>query len=882
MTSPSHSASPTAACGTDRRRTAVQAHGHLCGLDEVEVLPDGVSLRARLFGHVPETLAERHVRIEGGDRIRDVRVLSVDFETEADGDTLLHVVVDRRGDFSTYRLCLVGDDETAEATCGHDPLPPAPLSRRVPSGVDPLYACVGFTFRLDCPSQLDCGPHACDAEASQASPVIDYLARDFSGFRTLLLDRLAVTMPQWRERHVPDLGTTLVELLAFRADQLSYQLDAVATEAYLATARRRISVRRHARLVDYRLHEGCNARAWVTLESDNDVSLDLADLVLACPPAEHTSVASGLRDWQSLKQATGTTLFEPMPLEGTFVDATDVDAPADEPRTKQVIQIFKAHSMIHFYTWRLESCCLPQGGTRATLLDQLPGSGGERKRVLALVAGNYLILEETTGITTGATADADRTRRHVVRLSRVEQSVDPIDGTLLLEVEWDRRDALPFALRLSARTAPPACKTIESAVARGNVVLVDHGARVDEENDDWRVDVGGEFGCCECDGTVADMASRAAELRFALARPQVTAATTLPSGAAAARLCLQDPRLALPQVRLDLATHDPRDPQHTHWQGSYAWRPSWDLLSRDGNTPGFVAEVDDEGFAHIRFGDGVAGLRPRAGWRFRARYRVGNGQQGNVGADSIVWLAKRSGPLTGVVLSPRNPLPASGGIDPELVADARQFAPRAYGRLLERAVRAEDYAQIAEADARIDGARADLAWTGAWYEATVALDARAGAEGDADLADTTLKRLLGVRRIGHDLRIVPARRVPLQIDLDLCVSASHARADVLAAVLDVLSTRRLPGGTKGLFHADELQFGEDIPVSRLVAAVQRVPGVAHVEVTAFTRADVGPEPASRSLADGLIAIACDEIAQLDNHPDFPERGVLRVTARGGR
>ena len=37
----------------------------------------------------------------------------------------------------------------------------------------------------------------------------------------------------------------------------------MATEAYLGTARRRVSVRRHARLVDYFMHDGCNARTWV-------------------------------------------------------------------------------------------------------------------------------------------------------------------------------------------------------------------------------------------------------------------------------------------------------------------------------------------------------------------------------------------------------------------------------------------------------------------------------------------------------------------------------------------------------------------------------------------------------------------------------------------
>jgi hypothetical protein len=39
----------------------------------------------------------------------------------------------------------------------------------------------------------------------------------------------------------------LVELLAYVGDQLSYYQDAVANEAYLETARQRISVKRHTR-----------------------------------------------------------------------------------------------------------------------------------------------------------------------------------------------------------------------------------------------------------------------------------------------------------------------------------------------------------------------------------------------------------------------------------------------------------------------------------------------------------------------------------------------------------------------------------------------------------------------------------------------------------
>ena len=55
----------------------------------------------------------------------------------------------------------------------------------------------------------------------------------------------------------------LIELLAELGDRASYKQDAITTEAYLGTARRRISVRRHARLVDYAMGDGTNARTWV-------------------------------------------------------------------------------------------------------------------------------------------------------------------------------------------------------------------------------------------------------------------------------------------------------------------------------------------------------------------------------------------------------------------------------------------------------------------------------------------------------------------------------------------------------------------------------------------------------------------------------------------
>src|SRR5207245_6729960 len=101
--------------------------------------------------------------------------------------------------------------------------------------------------KVACPSDFDCKTELTCSTEDVAQPEINYLAKDYASFRQLMLDRMALLTPQWRERNTADLGIALIELLTFVGDYLSYQQDAVATEAYLGTARRRASVRRHAR-----------------------------------------------------------------------------------------------------------------------------------------------------------------------------------------------------------------------------------------------------------------------------------------------------------------------------------------------------------------------------------------------------------------------------------------------------------------------------------------------------------------------------------------------------------------------------------------------------------------------------------------------------------
>src|SRR5262249_31255962 len=125
---------------------------------------------------------------------------------------------------------------------------------------------VDFSFKVDCPSDFDCAPGEPVPPAQLPAVPFDYTARDYQGFRRLLLDRVTALVPGFAGDNPADFTTTLVEALAYDADQASYRLDWVGTEAFLGTARSRTSMRRHARLVDYEINEGVAARVFVWIQ----------------------------------------------------------------------------------------------------------------------------------------------------------------------------------------------------------------------------------------------------------------------------------------------------------------------------------------------------------------------------------------------------------------------------------------------------------------------------------------------------------------------------------------------------------------------------------------------------------------------------------------
>lgn len=858
-------------------------------LDYIDVGDDYRTLTVYFLGKAPKEpkIGKENVRIEGGRRIRDIQVVSVKVHHESgpERDDYMQVVVDKSGDFSIYtlRLGIPGKDQHGR-----------PVFKPF-KGFDDRYAQVDFKFTVGCSSDLDCLPEDTCPPPVLLEPEISYLAKDYASFRQLILDRLALVMPDWTERHIPDLGIVLVEILAYVGDYLSYFQDAVSTEAYLETARQRISVRRHVRLVDYQMHEGCNARTWVTVKTSQDLidkdSLDPAGIYFV----------TGTDDTlQILGRPHGTPL-----RETDLLNVPSGSYEVFEPLAKNQINLYKAHNIIDFYTWGDRECCLPRGATSATLRDhwvppaptpEQPGAsyqkvqnGGtqgehdtpaERKRRLHLQKGDFLVFEERIGPKTGIPADADPKHRHVVRLTNVTQSIDTLYDRPVVEIEWGFEDALPFPLCLSAIGQAPDCKFLdEISIARGNVILVDHGRRV-EDSSLGPVQAKESTPVCEGVGHPADSETVPVRFNPSLKEAPLAFSQPLPGSASvpAVKLLVQDPRQALPQVIKLTGTRDVSDKAVEE-----LWTPKRDLLGSTGLDRDFVVEMDNDGFAHLRFGDGDLGHMPEVGTTFIATYRVGNGSVGNIGAGTLSHIVFR--PIVpvpnGVTLEPYNPLPASGGIDPEPMDEVKLFAPGAFRTELQRAITADDYASLARRNPRVklQQAAAMLFWTGSWYEVVVAIDP-AGRESATPAMLREVKGYLHrYRRIGHDVSVVPATYVPLNINITVCVDPHYLRGHVKAALLTLLSNRVLPNGQPGFFHPDNLTFGQGISMSKLIALIQAVPGVQNIKFNTFERLFDGPRG---ELNNEFLSIGPMEIARLDNDPSFPEHGKLVLDMRGGR
>ena len=111
---------------------------------------------------------------------------------------------------------------------------------------------------------------------------------------------------------------------------------------------------------------------------------------------------------------------------------------------------------------------------------------------------------------------------------------------------------------------------------------------------------------------------------------------------------------------------------------------------------------------------------------FRVRYRTGPGTRANLPADTVTSLInpldQTQRELASMLQAVTNPLPITSGVDPEPHEVIAQLAPEAFRALTFRAVRPEDYAEIAERLPWVQRAGARFRWTGSWLSMFVTAD----------------------------------------------------------------------------------------------------------------------------------------------------------------
>lgn len=658
---------------------------------------------------------------------------------------------------------------------------------RAPNGPPPLSAAVGLRFaglphlaadfgavtvrlaraaRADVVTALAPPPH------HAASTEIDYLAKDYASFVRLMLDRMSATLPEWTERHPADEGIAIVELLAYAADYLSYYQDAIATEAYLGTARSRTSVRRHARLLVYRMYEGCAPRVWLHFDVSSDGTL----------------------------------------REGVVVTTADGESTVDAPqfRTLDDGRLYAANNACELYDYGAADFTLRSGATSAALV--LPPDGGNDP---VLHPGDVVILEQKASPATGREEDADPRLRQAVRLNATPRtSRDPLSGERYCELTWHERDALAFDLPVARRIASDDRTVRRLARALGNNVAADYGAHassreplplVGTERYAPRLRLPDVTFAVPYDAAEAktEPATAFTDLRAYKAVPQIRLEQRSPGGKVERRwTAVRDLLAADANARVFvLEIENDRTVSLRFGDGVHGRRP----------------EAGSQFYATYRVGT-------------EAKKHIGHDVLAAIpgvvfpGAAQAALIAHEPIP---VIKAVRNPLPPAGGAAPQSIEQVRRAAPAAI-RARRRAVIPADFADAAKALPGVRDAGADTIFTGSW-ETTRLFVQRAAAEGPETPRFLRYVReaLESYRLAGTDLAVLPPSYVNVEAELEIAadprVEREALRARVDAAIAHVLGS-------------EAYAFGESVYASSFLAAAMRVSGVRDARMTRLARA----------------------------------------------
>jgi predicted phage baseplate assembly protein len=251
---------------------------------------------------------------------------------------------------------------------------------------------------------------------------------------------------------------------------------------------------------------------------------------------------------------------------------------------------------------------------------------------------------------------------------------------------------------------------------------------------------------------------------------------------------------------------------------SHPWTSRRDLLLSDRFSRDFVAEIDNNGLAHLRFGDGEYGRRPAPGTGLRVSYRVGLGSGGNVSAGAIAHVVTRDKGITGV----RNPLAATGGLDPETASRIRIDAPQAF-RTQRRCVTEQDYIDRALLYTEVGSAVASRTWSPSTSLATVTIHIARTDRNPVSLryCERVRASLLPFAMIGDLLVVRPPDMLPMSLVVSVTTLPGYSFTIVKNQVYAAIDAE---------MSKTSYEFGQLAQSSRWLAIAAAVPGVDQVQV----------------------------------------------------
>lgn len=222
----------------------------------------------------------------------------------------------------------------------------------------------------------------------------------------------------------------------------------------------------------------------------------------------------------------------------------------------------------------------------------------------------------------------------------------------------------------------------------------------------------------------------------------------------------------------------------------------------------------------IEFGNGGEGFIPPNGSSISIESFVTLGTAGHIDSNRLATVEFSSANLI-----PSNAQPSSGGNEYESVASAKRRYPSRF-RAMRRAVTRDDWEALAEAVPGVMRAKAvdlNIDPKLPFYKVRLHVIGHGGLVSDA--LNIAVRDYLRNRRVLAALfEVVSPTQVVVDVVASIYVKRTHSpeavQADVVNAVKDFF--------TMGPDETSEIQLGQNVPTSRLVASMQAVDGVAYI------------------------------------------------------